>query len=112
MTAGEVARLHAMMTTYWPNLTRGTDPAAMVKAWALALQDVPLRAAERGVIDLSTTLKWPPSVAEVRDAARPYMRVRDQWDEKAARDAYECLGWSMPLYRQMQPEEQQRKRLK
>lgn len=97
------------MTTYWPNLTRGTDPEAMVKAWALVLKDVPLNSAERGVVDLSAILKWPPSVAEVREAARPYMSVRDKWAEKLARDAYECLGWTMPLYRQMQLEEQNRR---
>ena len=111
MTAGETARLHAMMTTYWPNLTRGTDPDAMVKAWALALQDVPLRAAERGVVDLSRVLKWPPSVAEVREAARPYMLVRDELAKMVARTCHDCLGMDVPLYRQIQLEAQERKRL-
>ena len=112
MTKGEVARLHAMMTTYWPNLTRGTDPDAMVKAWALALPDMPLAAAERGVIDLAATLKWPPSVAEVREAARPYLAPCGAWAEKFAWDAHECLGLETPLYRQMRLEVQERKCLK
>lgn len=112
MTKGEVARLHAMMTTYWPNLTRGTDPEAMVKAWALALPDLPLAAAERGVIDLAATLKWPPSLAEVREAARPYLPPSGPWAEKLALDAFECLGLETPLYRQMQLGTQERKRLK
>ena len=60
----------------------------------------------------AATLKWPPSLAEVREAARPYLAPCGAWDEKFARDAYECLGLETPLYRQMQLEAQERKRLK
>ena len=71
MTEQETALFLLSCTNYWANLMRGKDPDEMTKAWATALKDVPLQAAKSGAANLAATLKFPPTVAELRTAAEP-----------------------------------------
>ena len=93
MTYEQTAALLDGMLNYWPNVFRGNDTATMTKAWAVALRDVPFNAAKRGVADLARTLKFPPTVAEIVQAAKPYEHT-----EFDARLAYErCTTFGIPL---------------
>ena len=93
LTYEQTAALLDGMLNYWPNVFRGNDTATMTKAWAVALRDVPFNAAKRGVADLARTLKFPPTVAEIVQAAKPYEHT-----EFDARLAYErCTTFGIPL---------------
>lgn len=61
------------LLNWWPNLYRENDPDEMSDAWAVSLTDVPYDAAMAGAVALSRTMKWPPTVAEIREAAKPYI---------------------------------------
>lgn len=103
MTYEETAKLLDGMLNYWPNLFRGNDPESLVKAWAVALADVPRSAAARGCAVLAVKLKFPPSVAEVVEAAQEFMpRKIESFDTLFSRSCHDCLGVDTPLYRQMQ----------
>lgn len=73
MTEQETALFLLSCTNYWANLMRGKDPDEMTKAWAAALKDVPLQAAKSGAANLAATLKFPPTVAELRTAAEEFL---------------------------------------
>ena len=93
LTYEQTAALLDGMLNYWPNVFRGNDTATMTKAWAVALRDVPFNAAKRGVADLARTLKFPPTAAEIVQAAKPYEHT-----EFDARLAYErCTTFGIPL---------------
>lgn len=93
MTYEQTAALLDGMLNYWPNVFRGNDTSTMAKAWAVALRDVSFNAAKRGVADLARTLKFPPTVAEIVQAAKPYEHT-----EFDARLAYErCTTFGIPL---------------
>ena len=49
-------------------------------------------------------MRFPPSVQELAEAAKPYMERRQTWDELFAYTCHDCLGWDTPLYKQMQAE--------
>lgn len=102
MRIEEAAALLDGMLNYWPNMLRGNDPEAMARAWAAALEDVPLKAAKKAAADLARTLKFPPSVYELAQAAGQYMAPSQKWDELFAYTCHDCLGWDTPLYRQLQ----------
>lgn len=102
MTYEETAKLLDGMLNYWPNLFRGNDPESMVKAWAVALANVPRSAAARGCAVLAIKLKFPPSVAEVVQAAQEFMpRNIDFFDIAFAKTCHEDLGFDTPVYRKM-----------
>lgn len=114
MTDREAADLLRLMARFWPSFRRDDNPALTVDAWAALLYDVPFEDARAAAIRLARSDRkfYPaPEPRHILEEARSQVR-RDTWAEKLARDAYECLGWTMPLYRQMQLEEQRHKRLK
>lgn len=96
MTYEQTASLLDGMLNYWPNVFRGNDTATMTKAWAVALRDVSFNAAKRGVADLATTLKFPPSVAEIAQSAKPYERT--EFDAMLAYERYTMLGIPLPVW--------------
>lgn len=103
MTYQETAELLDGMLYYWPNLLRGNDAESMAQAWAVALREIPLNAAKRGCAALAVKLKFPPSVAEVVEAAQEFMpRKIESFDTLFSRSCHDCLGVDIPLYRQMQ----------
>lgn len=106
MKINEAADLLDGMLNYWPGMLRGNDPEKMAGAWADALADVPLNAAKKAAADLARTMRFPPSVQELAEAAKPYMERRQTWDELFAYTCHDCLGWDTPLYKQMQAEKQ------
>lgn len=61
------------LLNWWPNLYRENDPDEMSDAWAVSLTDVPYDAAMAGAVALSRTMTWPPAVAEICEAAKPYI---------------------------------------
>lgn len=102
MTYEETAKLLDGMLNYWPNLFRGNDPESLVKAWAVALADVPRSAAARGCAVLAVKLKFPPSVAEVVQAAQEFMpRKIESFDTLFAKTCHDCLGFDPPVYGKM-----------
>lgn len=94
MTYEQTAALLDGMLNYWPNVFRGNDTATMTKAWAVALRDVPFNAAKRGVADLAMALKFPPTVAEIAQAAKPYEHT--EFDARLAYERYETFGTPLP----------------
>lgn len=103
MTYDEAAALMDGMLNYWPNLFRGNDAEVMVKAWAVALKDIPKSAAARGCAVLALKLKFPPSVAEVVEASQEFIPCKVQsFDVLFARSCHDCLGFDTQLYKQMQ----------
>lgn len=106
MTEQETALFLLSCTNYWANLMRGKDPDEMTKAWATALKDVPLQAAKSGAANLAATLKFPPTVAELRTAAEEFLpRKIESFDVLFARTCHECLHFDTPLYQKIQRDE-------
>lgn len=108
MKIEEAAALLDGMLNYWPNILRGNDPEAMARAWAVALDDIPLRVAKMAAADLARTLKFPPTVYELAQAATQYMNPQQKWDELFSVSCHECLGWDTPLYQRMCAEKERR----
>ena len=106
MKIEEAAALLEGMLNYWPGMLRDNDPEKMAGAWAYALSDVPLNAAKKAAADLARTMRFPPSVQELAEAAKLYMERRQTWDELFAYTCHDCLGWDTPLYKKMQAEKQ------
>ena len=96
MTYEQTAALLDGMLNYWPNVFRGNDTATMTKAWAVALRDVSFNAAKRGVADLARTLKFPPTVAEIAQAAQPYEHTG--FDAMMAYERYTTFGIPLPAW--------------
>ena len=96
LTYEQTAALLDGMLNYWPNVFRGNDTATMTKAWAVALRDVPFNAAKRGVADLAMTLKFPPTVAEIAQAAKPYEHT--EFDARLAYERYATFGIPLPVW--------------
>lgn len=88
------------LLNWWPNLYRENDPDEMTDAWAVSLAGIPYDAAMAGAADLSRRQRWPPTVAEICEAAQPYMQYKtggyDKWDLKMAMDRYTELGIPLP----------------
>lgn len=106
MTEQETAVFLLSCTNYWANLMRGKDPDEMTKAWATALKDVPLQAAKSGAANLATTLKFPPTVAELRTAAEEFLPHKiESFDVLFARTCHACLHFDTPLYQKIQRDE-------
>lgn len=106
MTEQETAVFLLSCTNYWANLMRGKDPDEMTKAWATALKDVPLQAAKSGAANLAATLKFPPTVAELRTAAEKFLPHKiESFDVLFARTCHECLHFDTPLYQKIQRDE-------
>lgn len=102
MTYDETAKLMDGMLNYWPNLFRGNDAEGMVKAWAVALKDIPKSAAARGCAMLALKIKFPPSVAEVVEAAQEFIPHEVQsFDVAFARSCHDCLGFDTPYYKRL-----------
>lgn len=104
MKIDEAAALLDGMLYYWPGMLRGNDPEGMARAWACSLADVPLNAAKKAAADLSRTMRFPPSVQELAEAAKPYMERRQTLGEQFAYTCHDCLRWDTPLYKKMQAE--------
>lgn len=103
MTEQETAVFLLSCTNYWANLMRGKDPDEMTKAWAVALKDIPLQAARSGAASLAATLKFPPTVAELRTAAEEFLpRKIESFDVLFARTCHACLNFDTPLFQKMQ----------
>lgn len=103
MTEQETALFLLSCTNYWANLMRGKDPDEMTKAWATALKDVPLQAAKSGAANLAATLKFPPTVAELRTAAEEFLpRKIESFDVLFASTCHACLNFDTPLFQKMQ----------
>lgn len=106
MTEPETAVFLLSCTNYWANLMRGKDPDEMTKAWAVALKDIPLQAAKSGAASLAATLKFPPTVAELRTAAVEFLPHKiESFDVLFARACHECLHFDTPLYQKIQRDE-------
>lgn len=85
------------LLNWWPNLYRENDPKDMTDAWAVSLADIPYDAAMAGAVALSRTMKWPPTVAEIREAAKPYIGFQpDLMNVRVAIDAYELMDIPLP----------------
>ena len=81
------------LLNWWPNLYRENDPDEMSDAWAVSLTDVTYDAAMAGAVALSRTMKWPPTVAEICEAAKPYIGFQpDLLNVRVAIDAHEELN--------------------
>lgn len=77
----------------------------MSDAWAVSLTDVPYDAAMAGAVALSRTMKWPPTVAEICEAAKPYIGFQpDLLNVRVAIDAHEELNLPLPPWRFSAPE--------
>lgn len=98
MNQQQTAALLAVATTYWPNINRNTDTAAMVSAWAKSLQDVPYKSAERAIVELSRKCDFPPSLKMVVDEASKYATYKPEinWSMRLAWDRYTELGIPLP----------------
>ena len=98
MNKQQTAALLAVATTYWPNINRNTDTAAMVSAWAKSLRDVPYEAAERAVVELSRRCDFPPSVKLIVDEAAKHTAYRTEmnWLMRLAWERYTELGIPLP----------------
>ena len=83
MNQQQTAALLAVATTYWPNINRHADTAAMVSAWAKSMQDVPYKSAERAIVELSRKCDFPPSLKMVVDEASKHATYKPE------------INWSM-----------------
>lgn len=102
MTYEETAELLDGMLYYWPGLMRDNDVKNMTQAWAVALRDIPLNAAKRGCAVLAGKLKFLPKVADVVDAAQPFIPHQiESFDVLFARSCHDCLGFDTLIYKQM-----------
>lgn len=97
MTTQQTTEFMLKLLNWWPNLYRENDPDEMSDAWAVSLTDVPYDAAMAGAVALSRTLRWPPTVAEICEAAKPYIGFQpDLLNVKVAIDAHEELNLPLP----------------
>ncbi len=85
------------LLNWWPNLYRENDPKDMTDAWAVSLADISYDAAMAGAVALSRTMTWPPAVAEICEAAKPYIGFQpDLLNVRVAIDAHEELNLPLP----------------
>ena len=98
MDKQQTAALLAVATTYWPNINRNTNTKAMVSAWTTSLQDIPYKAAERAIVELSRKCDFPPSVKMVRDEAARHAVYNPKlnWSMRLAWVRYTELGIPLP----------------
>lgn len=82
------------LMNWWPNLFRDNDPNEMTDAWAVSLAPVPYEAAMKAAVDLSRKCKWPPTVADICEAARPYIHTK--FDVIGAIDRYRDFQIPLP----------------
>ena len=113
MTKQETAGLLRLMARFWPSFRRDENPGLTVDAWAALLYDVPYEDAQAAAIRLARGSQkfYPaPEPRHVLEEARRQVQ-RDTWDRIRAQTLHDCLGLDVPLYRQMQLETQERKRI-
>lgn len=80
MTRDEVAKLLAMLHVAWPNAP-SADAAAQVRAYHLALADVPYPAGEAAVAAWLKTGRFFPAPAELRELAAQALGVAPAVDQ-------------------------------
>jgi hypothetical protein len=84
MTRDEVGKLLAMLHAAWPGAPAG-DPGAQVRAFELALSDLPYSAGEQAVATWIRTSRFFPAPAELREMALNVLGVapspEDAWAE-------------------------------
>lgn len=71
MTKTEVTELFSIMMLAWPQ-ARMFQPETLrqtVELWAASTQDIDFETAKRAALTLCQRLKFPPSIAEFREAA-------------------------------------------
>ena len=91
MTYRETARMMAVLQAAFPNFySRAEDRDAAVKIWAAALDDLPYGEAQAAVMRVIRTSRFPPTVAEVRQAADDL-----RWE---ARDFVAQAALRVPVY--------------
>lgn len=96
MTTQQTTEFMLKLLNWWPTSTGRMNPDEMSDAWAVSLADS-LCAAMAGAVALSRTMKWPPTVAEIREAAKPYIGFQpDLLNVRVAIDAHEELGLPLP----------------
>lgn len=103
-----------LMARFWPSFRKDDNPEMTASAWAAMLYDVTLDEAREAAVRLARSDQkfFPaPEPRHVLDEARKQAR-RDTWEEKLARDAYECLGWEMPLYKKNRLNAAEKKKLR
>ncbi len=83
MTRAEVARIFAVLVLAYPNAEMFKAPsqqalqeklAPTISLWATCLRDVDLWTAQQAVIQVCQTCKFPPTIAEMREAAEAVKR--------------------------------------
>lgn len=72
MTQSEVTKLLYQYSMYWPLRPENTEH--MAYGWYRILKDLPYAAAQAGLEQLAGTAKFPPTVAEIVEAAEPFNR--------------------------------------
>ena len=70
----------------------------LVKTWAFGLQDIPADIVMLAFMQLTTTSKWLPTVAEIREQIRDlYCKAREKLDDvEDARRLYRMVGGEQP----------------
>lgn len=66
MTYPEIAKLLAILKVTYPN-AQSADPTAQVRAWAMALSDIPYALAEAAIQRHVKRSKWHPTPSEIRE---------------------------------------------
>lgn len=103
-----------LMARFWPSFRRDDNPALTVDAWAALLYDVPFEDARAAAIRLARSDRefYPaPEPRHILEETRRQAR-RDTCDRIWAQSCHDCLGWDVTLYRQMQLEAREQKRIK
>lgn len=73
MTKDETKELLAIIRAAYPNFYKDVDDQtlkASVNIWAMALSDIDYSEVQRGFVQYVKTSKWPPTVAEIVQAAK------------------------------------------
>lgn len=113
MTKQDAADLLRLMARFWPSFRRDDNPELTADAWAALLYDVPFEDARAAAIRLARSDRkfYPaPEPRHILEETRSQVR-RDTWDRIWAQSCHDCLGWDVPLYRQMQIKAREQKRI-
>lgn len=92
MTEKEWARICAKISRYWQQREMSADAFG---EWFDKLADLPAAAVEQAVDTLALERQWPPSLADLRDAAEPDERSADE----AAQDLRRLIARGGGAYR-------------
>lgn len=69
MTRDETKKLFALMIMAYPPQLRIENTEHTITLWFKLLEDINYKDAERGMINIIKTSKYPPSIADVRNAS-------------------------------------------